>query len=152
MSTAPFWQRKTLAEMSRDEWESLCDGCGKCCLHKLEDEDTGEVFYTQVACRLLDLGTCQCSDYTHRLERVPGCLDLRPQELNSLGWLPATCAYRLVAEHKPLPDWHHLVSGDRSTVHSQGHSVKGRVLAEDAVAEEDLEEHIVHWVDVHWVD
>lgn len=146
MADRPFWQRKSLAELTHDEWESLCDGCGKCCLHKLEDEDTGEVFYTQVACKLLDLNSCRCSDYARRLNVVPGCVDLRPQRLEALSWLPSTCAYRLVAEKKPLPQWHHLMCGDRSRVHRDRQSVKGRVLSEAVVAEDDLEEHIVHWI------
>lgn len=142
-----FWQHTPLSDMSRSEWESLCDGCGKCCLHKLEDEDTGEVYYTQVACRLLDLATCQCSDYSNRLQRVPECLNLRPADLNDYSWLPGSCAYRLVAEGKPLPEWHHLISGDKDTIHQRSKSVKGKVLSEADVAEADMEEHIVHWVE-----
>jgi uncharacterized cysteine cluster protein YcgN (CxxCxxCC family) len=141
-----FWQHKTLDQMTEQEWELLCDGCGKCCLHKLQDEDTDVVYYTQVACRLLDLDTCQCSHYAQRLEHVPGCVNLRPEDVADFDWLPSTCAYRLVAEGKPLPQWHHLISGDRKQVHAQKQSVKGRVLAESAVTEEGFEEHIVHWV------
>ena len=146
MAELAFWQSKSLAQMNSAEWESLCDGCGKCCLHKLEDEDTGEVFYTRVACKLLDLETCQCTDYTRRLERVPGCVHLTPEDVAKFDWLPVSCAYRLIAEGKPLPTWHHLRSGDRLQVHKQGHSIKGRALPEATVAEEDLEEQVVHWV------
>ncbi len=142
-----FWQNKSMEEMTEQEWESLCDGCGKCCLHKLEDEDTGEVFYTEVACRLLDLNTCQCSRYSDRLKEVPECVQLRPKDIAQFKWLPSTCAYRLVAEGKPLPDWHPLVAVDSNSTHAHGHSVRGRVLPEHRVAEEDMEDHIVHWVE-----
>ncbi len=141
-----FWQHKSLSEMSESEWESLCDGCGKCCLHKLEDEDTGEIFYTDVACRLLDLDTCRCTHYKERLTQVPECVSLSPESIEEFAWLPETCAYRLVAENRPLPSWHHLVTGSRSSIHEQRHSVKNRVLTENRVAEEDLEEHIIRWV------
>lgn len=141
-----FWQHKSLFEMSESEWESLCDGCGKCCLHKLENEDTGEVFYTEVACRLLDLDSCRCTQYTERLTQVPECVNLRPEDIENFVWLPETCAYRLVAAGKPLPAWHHLLTGNRSSIHEQHHSVKDRVLAEKSVAVEDLEEHIIRWI------
>ena len=141
-----FWQHKSLSEMNESEWESLCDGCGKCCLHKLEDEDTGELFYTEVACRLLDLDTCRCTHYPERLSQVPECVSLHPGDVENFDWLPNSCAYRLVAEGKPLPQWHHLVTGSRSSIHEQHQSVKGRVLTENLVAEEDLEEHVVRWI------
>lgn len=147
MRVEGYWRRKSFAEMSEEEWESLCDGCGKCCLHKLEDEDTGEIFYTEVACRLLDLNTCQCTQYAERLGHVPECINLQPQDVDNFTWLPATCAYRLVAEGNDLPPWHHLRSGSKTSIHHHCQSVKGRVLAEQLVAEEDLEEHIVHWVE-----
>lgn len=145
MAELPFWRRKTLAMMTPDEWEKLCDGCGRCCLLKLEDEDTSEVLYTDVACRLLDEGTCRCRDYAHRTRRVPGCVVLTPDTLERLDWMPSTCAYRLLHEGKDLPDWHPLVSGSRQSVHRAGISVRGRTLPEGEVADEDLEDRIVTW-------
>jgi uncharacterized protein len=145
MAAAPFWRTKSLAEMSRTEWESLCDGCGRCCLLKLEDDESGEVAYTDVACRLLDLDTCRCTRYGARRELVPDCVVLGPERLGDLGWMPSTCAYRLLWEGKDLPWWHPLVSGSRRTVHAAGISVRHRVLSEDEVAAEDLEERIVTW-------
>jgi uncharacterized protein len=143
--TAPFWKTKTLAQMSEDEWESLCDGCGRCCLNKLEDWDTGEIFWTDIACSLLDCDTCRCSDYDNRLARVPDCIDLDAAKLDELVWLPPTCAYRLVHEGKDLFDWHHLKSGSRATVHEAGISVAGRVVSEDGHTVEDYEDHLVTW-------
>ena len=140
---APFWERKKLAEMSASEWESLCDGCAKCCLHKLQDEDTDEVFYTSVACAKLDLETCRCTVYEDRLKYVPDCLDLIQENLNELGWLPDSCAYRLIAEGRSLPQWHPLVSGEKNSVHKAGMSVLGRVVPESDVAEDDLELYII---------
>lgn len=132
----PFWKTKSLEEMSREEWESLCDGCGKCCLAKLEDEDTGQIHWTSVGCRLFDPETCRCCDYTNRLERVPDCVNLTPENVRTLPWLPGTCAYRLLAEGKELDWWHPLVSGDPQTVHEAGISMRGRVRAlEDALNE-----------------
>ncbi|MVA97066.1 YcgN family cysteine cluster protein [Nitratireductor sp. CAU 1489] len=134
--TRPFWTEKTLEEMSAAEWESLCDGCGKCCLAKLEDEDTGDIHWTSVACRLFDAGRCRCHDYDNRLERVPDCVRLTPDNVRTLSWLPATCAYRLVAEGRDLYDWHPLVSGRADSVHEAGVSMRGRVSAsEDELAE-----------------
>ena len=120
----PFWERP-LASLSREEWEDLCDGCGKCCLHKVEDEDTGRIWPTNVACKLLDLKTGRCSDYRNRRAHVPDCLRLTPRLAAEIEWLPDTCAYRLRAANQPLPSWHYLVSGDRDTVHREGHSVIG---------------------------
>lgn len=121
----PFWRTKTLEQMDATEWESLCDGCGRCCLVKLEDEDTGEVHYTDVACRLFDEETCRCRDYPSRQDIVPDCLKLTPETVRTVGWLPQTCGYRKVAEGRDLSWWHPLVSGDRDTVHAAGISVQG---------------------------
>lgn len=143
MNQAPFWRRKTLDQMSAPEWESLCDGCGRCCLVKLEDADSGEVAYTNVACHLLDTHKCRCTDYANRTRRVPDCMRLSPTAAGTLQWLPSTCAYRLVAEGKDLPWWHPLVSGDPATVHAAGISVRGRIVRERDVA--DIEAHIVRW-------
>jgi uncharacterized cysteine cluster protein YcgN (CxxCxxCC family) len=139
----PFWRRKRLSEMSGVEWESLCDGCGRCCLNKLEYVDTGEIEYTDVACRMLDLETCRCRDYSNRRGVVTDCLVLTPDMVADLTWLPSTCAYRLVGEGKDLAWWHPLVSGDPSTVHLAGISVRGRAISEDAP--HTLEERVVSW-------
>ena len=142
----PFWQRKRLDEMTPAEWESLCDGCGLCCLQKLEDEDTGEVYHTDLACRYMDLETCRCTVYSERLKKVPACTVLTPDTVNEYHWMPKTCAYRTLAEGRPLADWHPLRSGDPDSVHRAGVSVRGKVVSEDAVAEQDWEEHIIHWI------
>ena len=143
---APFWQRKSLAEMTDAEWESLCDGCGRCCLVKLEDEDTDKTYFTDVGCRLLDGETCRCRDYAHRSEKVDDCVRLTPKVVGELSWLPPTCAYRLLDEGKDLYWWHPLVSGDPDTVHQAGVSVRGRVKdSEDDVPDETLEDRIVDW-------
>lgn len=142
----PFWQRTRLADMTQPEWESLCDGCGKCCLQKLEDEDTGEVYHTDLVCRYMDLETCGCTVYEQRLKKVPGCTVLTADTVLSYHWLPYTCAYRTLAEGRPLPDWHPLRSGDPETVHQARVSVRGNVVSEDSVPEEDWEEHIIHWI------
>ena len=139
--TGRFWEEKPLDRMSRAEWESLCDGCGKCCVHKLEDEDTGEVHATNVACRLLDRRSGLCRDYRNRKAYVPECVRLTPAKLRQLDWLPSTCAYRLLDEGKPLADWHPLISGDPESVHLAGISVRGWTVSEDDAG--DLEQHIV---------
>ena len=141
----PFWRVKSLAEMSRNEWESLCDGCGRCCLNKLEDWDTGEIFWTEVACRLLDGETCRCTDYPNRTRRVTDCLALTPESVPGLGWLPPTCGYRLVEEGRDLYWWHPLLSGDPETVHIAGISVRGRTVSETDVPVADFEAHLVEW-------
>jgi len=130
--------------MSQEEWESLCDGCGKCCLRKLEDEETREVFYTNVACRLLDPATARCTDYTHRARRMPDCITLTLEELADPYWLPLTCAYRRLAEGKDLPEWHPLVSGDADTVATSGNGVAGRVVSERET--DDLDAHLIDWI------
>ena len=141
--TAPFWRRKPLTRLTAEEWESLCDGCAKCCLHKLEDMESKEIAYTNVACRLLDLGTCRCTNYGARERLVSDCVVLTPSRIDALGWLPSTCAYRLVAAGKDLPEWHPLVSGDPESVHRAGISIRGRAIDERRAG--DLEDHIVEW-------
>lgn len=139
----PFWESKTLAELTAPEWEALCDGCGKCCLEKLEDGFTGEISHTNVACRLLDLETCRCRRYADRRRWVPNCQKLTAELVSTVNWLPSTCAYRLRAQGRPLPWWHHLVSGDRGLVHRVGASVYGRAVPEDEAG--PLDHHIVVW-------
>lgn len=144
----PYWETKSLDALTRREWESLCDGCGRCCLVKLEDEDTGEVHYTDVACRLFDAHSCRCSNYSQRRSKVKDCLKLTPDMVRALSWLPPTCAYRLRSEGRPLYWWHPLVSGSPDTVHEAGISVRGRVAAlEDDVALDAYPDHIVSWPD-----
>jgi uncharacterized cysteine cluster protein YcgN (CxxCxxCC family) len=142
---APFWRRLTLEEMSSAQWESLCDGCGRCCLNKLEDEETGDIAWTSIRCRLLDDESCRCTDYEHRSQHVPDCVRLTPEKARTLSWLPPTCAYRLVAEGHDLCWWHPLVSGDPETVHQAGISVRGRTVSERVVPLADWEDYIVDW-------
>jgi uncharacterized cysteine cluster protein YcgN (CxxCxxCC family) len=142
----PFWKAKPLAAMSEAEWESLCDGCGRCCLVKLEDEDDGRIYFTDIGCRLLDGETCRCRDYPNRSTRVDDCVRLTPENLGELNWLPPTCAYRLLANGRDLYWWHPLVSGDPETVHAAGVSVRSRVSRdEDSLPEDKLADHIVAW-------
>mgnify|MGYP002629786244 CR=1 FL=1 len=139
-----FWENVPMSAMTRPEWEALCDGCGKCCLNKLEDEDTGEVELTRVACRLLDDATCQCSKYANRHDFVPECIVLTPKTIEkNLYWLPKTCAYRLIHIGKPLPQWHPLRTGDPESVHRAGVSVRGLTLSELSVDDDDWEDHII---------
>ena len=141
---ARFWETVPLKKMTPAEWEALCDGCGKCCLNKLEYEDTGEVEYTRIACRLLDGDTCRCSDYANRFAHVPECVRLTPRSLPKIAyWMPATCAYRLLWQGETLPDWHPLVTGDPDSTHKAGQSVKGWTLPEDSVPEDDWDDYVI---------
>lgn len=146
-NTKPFWQTKALDEMTLNEWESLCDGCGRCCLHKLEDEDTNEIHFTDVACHYLDEETCACPHYEDRQTYVPDCLTIKPDWGKKFNWLPSTCAYRLLYEGKDLFSWHPLVSGDKNSVHLAGISVRGRTYRDNEVSEDQLFEHVITWVD-----
>ncbi len=141
MSRDAFWRRKPLEALSHEEWESLCDGCGLCCLHKLEDADTGEIHHTRVACRLLDTSSARCRHYARRHRLVPDCLSLSPEGARSLEWLPPSCAYRLVAAGEDLPHWHPLVSGDAESVHRAGVSVRGWAVSEARAG--DPEAHVI---------
>ncbi len=146
MAQEVFWRRKTLREMTRTEWESLCDGCALCCLHKIEDEDTEEVFYTTVVCHLLDMENCQCTEYKRRCELVPTCIRLQPEDVENFDWLPPTCSYRLIHEGQDLPDWHPLLTGDRKTVIEANASVlsvyevKDNEISEDQLIDYVLDE------------
>ena len=141
------WWEQPIEALDRDQWEALCDGCAKCCLHKLEDEDTGEVFYTKVRCQYLNESTCRCGDYSRRSILVPNCIHLEQGSVGDLDWLPSTCAYRLRAANQPLPEWHYLVSGSRETVHSAGASIRGRAISDEYVHPDGYDEHIVTWVE-----
>lgn len=142
----PFWETTALADMDEAQWESLCDGCGRCCLHKLEDEDTGTIHFTDASCRLLDRRSCRCSDYARRHQRVPDCVRLTPDDLDTLTWLPRTCAYRRLAEGRGLAAWHPLVSGDPESVHRAGISVRGRVRPPRSETPEALEARVIRWI------
>ena len=146
MGEPAFWETKSLQAMTKQEWESLCDGCAKCCLHKLEDEETEEVYYTKVVCRYMD-DDCRCTQYERRNELVPNCVWLTPEDVTQFHWLPSTCAYRLIAEGKPLAPWHPLISGNANTVHQAGVSIQGRALSEEHVHPDGYEEHIIHWIE-----
>lgn len=146
MSDKPFWETVPLTEMNKEQWESLCDGCAKCCLHKLEDEDDGEVYYTKIVCRYMD-DDCRCTEYKRRNELVPNCVWLRPEDIEAFHWLPSTCAYRLIHEGQTLPEWHPLVSGSAESVHEAGVSIKGRALSEEFVHPDGYEDHIIVWVE-----
>ncbi len=138
-----FWENKSLFQLTLDEWESLCDGCARCCLHKVQDDDTDDIYVTNVACRLLDAGTCRCSDYANREREVPDCVQLSPENLHRVYGLPRSCAYRRVAEGRPLASWHPLVSGDPQSVHRAGISVRGKVVSEAEAG--DPEQHLTDW-------
>ncbi|MGI6741363.1 MAG: YcgN family cysteine cluster protein [Brevefilum sp.] len=142
----PFWKTKKLDEMTVEEWESLCDCCGKCCLHKFDDPTGRKVLFTNVACRLLDLNTCLCSDYEHRTQLVSDCSILTPHKAHVLDWLPDTCAYRLLVQGKDLPWWHPLVSGKRSTVREAGISICNRAISEDTIDLSDLADYVVDYL------
>jgi len=133
----PFWETKSLAQMTAAEWESLCDGCGLCCVIRFEDEDTGEVIPTRVACRLFDAEVCRCSDYPNRKVHVPDCIQLTPWNIEALEWMPKSCAYRRLHEGKSLPAWHPLITGDPESVHAAGVSVRGQTVPEQALADPD---------------
>ena len=140
-----FWESKKLSEMSSDEWESICDGCGKCCLNKLEDEDTGEIFFTSVVCDLINLDSCQCTRYSERTSLVLECLDLKQHDFAEYNWLPTTCAYRLLIDGKPLPVWHPLLSGNPDSVKTAGVSISSYAMKESEI--NDLEDHIIEWLE-----
>ncbi len=144
--TERFWEHKQLEEMNTEEWESLCDGCARCCLHKLEDEDDGEVYYTAVVCQYLGESSCRCTEYENRNTLVPNCVWLTPETARTYHWLPQTCAYRVLAEGRPLPDWHPLITGRQSSVEAAGISVRGKCISERHVHPDDYEEHVIHWV------
>ena len=147
MSLRPqFWKKYPLNQMSNEEWEALCDGCGLCCLLKLEDEDTHEVAYTKVACKLLNCTTGQCSDYIHRQTHVPDCIHLTLEKLETIHWLPSSCAYRRIYEGKNLPSWHYLNTGSRQSVIKAKKSVAGRCISEEFIHEDELDEYVVRWV------
>jgi uncharacterized cysteine cluster protein YcgN (CxxCxxCC family) len=137
MSNKPFWETKRLEQMTVPEWESLCDGCGLCCLVRFEDEDTGEVIPTRVACRLFDDDACRCSDYANRKKTVPDCIKLTPYNIEALEWMPLSCAYRRLYEGKPLPVWHPLLTGDPESVHEAGVSVRGQTISEATLKDPD---------------
>lgn len=144
---SPYWEQKSLQDMSHEEWENLCDGCARCCLHKVEDADSRVIHYTRLACRLLDLETCRCQDYDHRREHVPDCLSLTSTIVDNTHWLPESCAYRRLVEGRGLAWWHPLVSGDGETVKQAGISICGKALTETAAALSEIEDWIVDWFD-----
>jgi uncharacterized protein len=143
-SNVPFWEHKTLDDMTAAEWESLCDGCGRCCLVKIEDEDTSDIHLTRLSCRLLDVGSCRCKDYPNRHNEVPDCISIDPDKVRKLSWLPPTCGYRLVEEGRGLQWWHPLVSGRAETVHEAGISVRSWALNETRVRPENIHRYIIN--------
>jgi uncharacterized cysteine cluster protein YcgN (CxxCxxCC family) len=145
-SEKPFWESIPLRDMSRAQWESLCDGCARCCLHKLEDAYTGRIYYTSVACELLDRRSCRCGDYDNRKTKIPDCIVLTEEHLGALSWLPESCAYRRLDEGRPLASWHPLLSGDPDSVHTAGISARDRCVSEVDVHEDDFENFIINWI------
>lgn len=143
MSDDQFWKSKTMEQMTEQEWESLCDGCGKCCLNKVIDDETDELFFTNVACSQLNTKSCQCKNYSKRFKLVPDCFKVTIENRESFGWLPASCAYRLIDEGKALPSWHPLLVGSAKEMHRLGQSIRGKVISEKAAG--DLEDHVVSW-------
>lgn len=142
----PFWQTKKLHEMTHLEWESVCDGCAKCCLQQLQDEETEQLVFTNVACDLLQAGNCQCGDYANRSIKVPTCMTMTPENVEECtAFAPPSCAYRLLLQGEALPSWHHLRSGSRETIHETGNSVRGRFKYQSEVDLDDLEEYVVDW-------
>lgn len=142
---ANFWENKTLSQMSQQEWESLCDGCGKCCLNKIIDDDTEELHFTNVACHLLHTKSCRCKKYEQRFELVKDCVKVSLEDIDQFHWLPASCAYRLLVEEKPLPEWHPLITGSQSAMHKAGCSIRGKIISETAINPDNLEDYIVTW-------
>lgn len=143
-----FWENKSLEEMTSEEWESLCDGCGRCCLNKLEDEDSGEIYFTNVACKFLDTEQCRCTDYINRKESMPDCMILSFDNKAALEVMPSTCAYSLLRQGKPLPQWHPLITGNQESVFDAGISVAGKVISEEHVHYEQLPEHLINWITI----
>lgn len=143
----PFWRTRALADLSREEWESLCDGCGRCCTNTLEDEETGELFATRVACRLFCNKTGGCGDYPNRKAKVSECIQISAENVGEMDFLPPTCGYRLVWQGQDLPDWHHLVCGDREEVHRRGFSVRGQTISEATIPADLLEDYLHDWPD-----
>ena len=147
MKEAPFWKTKKLNELSASEWEALCDGCGLCCLQKLEDEESGDIAVTAITCRYLDLSSCRCEDYANRSTMVPDCIPLTPQRVSEFYWLPETCAYRLIAGGQQLPEWHHLVCGDRNAVQQAGVGVSNFCVSEEYVHPQGWQDYILRWIE-----
>lgn len=140
-----FWETKTLEQMSSEEWESLCDNCGKCCLVKLEDEETEEIYFTNVVCDLIKLESCRCSRYLERSTLVPECINLKQNSFKEYTWLPTTCAYRLLADGKPLASWHPLITGDPDSVHEAGVSIRSYAIKESRIGDDDVQDYILDW-------
>lgn len=140
-----FWEDKTLAQMSKNEWESLCDGCGKCCLNKIIDDETEELHFTNVACQLLHTKTCQCQKYEQRFKLVKDCVKVSLDDIEQFHWLPASCAYRLLVEDKPLPAWHPLLTGSKSAMHAGGFSIRGKTISETKIDPDNLTDYIAIW-------
>lgn len=146
MTDNDWWNRLTLGELSTEQWEQLCDGCGQCCLHVLEDNETGEFVRTSVHCRYLDASACRCKDYANRLQNVPNCVALTPATAVQYDWLPSTCAYRLRAAGLRLPDWHPLETNTSQSVQDAGISARGRIISEEFVPEDHMDDYVMHWV------